>query len=129
MIEIQRALIEAGLLPEEMPQNFTFRKVRQVLTEIDVTERGKLNEAIAAAKHLGLRSPLATVIFIKHHLSGAHEVEVDRLSESEEQAACYAVLVYPEGEVPIKTDLLPDNLQAGTRLSYDPVKAEYKSFS
>jgi hypothetical protein len=127
MIEIARALREAGLLPEVMPQNFTFRKVREVLTEMDVTEREKLNEAIAASKRLGLRSPLAAVIFIKHHLAGAHEVEVDRVSESDEQDNRYAVLVYPEGEVPIRTDLLPGKVQEGTRLNYDPGKAEYSS--
>jgi hypothetical protein len=129
MIEIERALTEAGLLPEVMPQNFTYRKVREVLTEIDAAEPAKLSEAIKAAARLNVRSPLALVIFIKHHLVGAHEVEVDRLSESDEQDKRFAVLVYPEGEVPISTEFLPDKVREGARLHYDPDKAEYSSAS
>ena len=127
MIEIERALVKAGLLPEEMPQSFTFRKVREVISEINVAETAKLSEAIAAATRLELRSPLAAVIFIKHHLSGTHEVEVDRVSENEAETERYAVLVYPEGEVPIRTGLLLGKVQEGTRLNYDPGKAEYSS--
>jgi hypothetical protein len=129
MIETQSALVEAGLLPAEMPQNFTYRKVREVLAEIRVEDRAVLSAALAAAKRLEVRAPLAVVIFIKHHLQGAHDVEVDRVDESEEQSKSYAVLVYPEGEVAVGTEFLPDKAQAGTRVHYDPVIGEYSAVS
>ncbi len=125
MIEIQRALIEAGLLPEDLPQNFTFRRVREILAEMETVKPAKLSAAVDAATRLQISAPLAAIIFIKHHLSGAHQVEVDRVAENEEQRKRYAVLVYPEGEVTVGADFLPDKIREGTLLSYDPDKGEY----
>lgn len=34
MIDSDRILVEAGLLPEEMPNNYTFNKVRKILSEL-----------------------------------------------------------------------------------------------
>jgi hypothetical protein len=50
---------------------------------------------------LEVHGALTVAIFIKHHLGGAHEVEVDRVEASEE-GEVFAVLVYPEGELPLK---------------------------
>jgi hypothetical protein len=112
------------LLPEVMPDNFTFNKVREILCKLVSAEQGKLLEAIEAAGRLKIRGPLAIVIFIKHHLEGSHEVEIDRLEESEEGTR-FAVLVYPEGELPIQSECLPQNTDAGIRLSYDPAEGRY----
>lgn len=128
MIEAYRSLIKAGLLPEEMPNNYTFNKVREILSEIDKAEASELNAALAMASKLEVRGPLAIVIFIKHHLQGAHQVEIDRVEENEEQGASYAVLVHPEGELPINLKHLPPEVREGSRLRYEPVKGEYASY-
>ena len=118
-------LTEASILPEEMPQNFTFKKVREILDGLEQFETDELRAAIAAAGRLKIRGPLATVIFIKQHLAGAHEVEIDRVDESEEGARL-AVLVYEEGEVPIQVEQLPQNISAGGRLLYEPGEGQYR---
>jgi hypothetical protein len=112
-----RLLVEEKILPETMPENFTFNKVREILRELDHAGQDELREAIEAAGKLKIRGPLATAIFIKHHLEGEHEVEVDRIDEGEEGARL-AVLVYPEGEVPITVESLPPHIDVGVRLRY-----------
>jgi hypothetical protein len=77
------------------------------------------------AQRLEIRGPLAALIFIKHHLDGAHEVEVDRIAESAEGAR-YAVLIYTEGELPVPLECVPRNIEAGSRLRYDPNSALYR---
>jgi hypothetical protein len=116
--------VEAGLLPEVMPDNFTFNKVREILIELEKTDQESLREAIQGAKGLKIRSPLSAMIFIKHHLEGAHEAEVDRIDESEE-GTHFAVLVYPEGEVTILIEYLPEGVNVGSRLNYDPSIKKY----
>ena len=123
--EAQKQMFEVGLLPEVMPNNFTFRKVREILSQLENIDADKLREAINAAKGLKIHGPLASVIFIKHHLDGAHEVEVDRLEESEEGMR-FAVLVYSEGELPIQVEFLPEGINVGSRLRYDPSKESYR---
>jgi type II secretory pathway component HofQ len=125
MLDAQHLLVKEGILPAEMPANYTFNKVRSVLAELDETEEAKLYEAVKAAKALSLSGPLATIIFIKHHLAGAHEVEVDRVVRNEEEGKTFAVLVYAEGEVTVSTRHLPENLREGSRLSYDPKAGNY----
>jgi hypothetical protein len=120
----QRLLVEAGLLPEVMPDNFTFNKVREILVDLDDNNQECLREAIQGAKELQIRSPLSAMIFIKHHLEGAHEVEVDRIDENEE-GTHFAVLVYPEGEVTTRIEYLPEGVKIGSRLHYDPSKMKY----
>jgi hypothetical protein len=122
--QAQRLLIEAKILPEAMPLNYTFNKVREILRELEDTNQDKLSEAIEAAGSLKIRGPLATLIFIKHHLEGEHEAEVDRIDESEEGARL-AVLVYPEGEVPIPVESLPAHINTGVRLHYDQSERSY----
>ncbi|MCA1593788.1 MAG: hypothetical protein LC754_14290 [Acidobacteria bacterium] len=117
-------LTGAGLLPREMPDNYTFNKVREILSTLESSGGEALRGAVTAASRLEVRGPLAATIFVKHHLAGAHEVEVDRLSESEEGVR-YAVLVYTEGELPIKTNFLPEDVREGSRLSYDPSTGRY----
>jgi hypothetical protein len=116
--------VEAGLLPEAMPDNFTFNKVREILDQLDNIDQESLREAIQIAKGLKIRSPLSAMIFVKHHLEGVHEVEVDRIDESEE-GTHFAVLVYPEGEVTIQTEYLLEGVNVGSRLHYDPSKKKY----
>ena len=111
-------------MPEEMPQNFTFRKVREILDSLEGFETDELRAAIAAAVRLKIVGALATVIFIKQHLAGAHEVEIDRVEESEEGTSL-AVLVYEDGEVPVRVEQLPQNISAGSRLRYEPAAGEY----
>jgi hypothetical protein len=121
---VQALFIEAGLLPEAMPANFTFNKVREILVDLENTGQQSLSEAIQVAKELKIRSPLSAMIFVKHHVEGAHEVEVDRIDASEE-GTHFAVLVYPEGEVTIQTEYLPEGINVGSRLNYDPSKKKY----
>lgn len=116
--------VEAGLLPEVMPDNYTFNKVREILRGFELAGQDNLREAIEATGKLKLRGPLATLIFIKHHLEGEHEVEVDRIDEGEDGARL-AVLVYPEGEVPIPVESLPTHVDVGVRLRYAPSKCSY----
>lgn len=116
--------VEAGLLPEVMPDNFTFNKVREILDQLENSDRAGLLEAIQVVKDLKIRSPLSAMIFIKHHLEGAHEAEVDRIDESEEGTR-FAVLVYPEGEVTILIEYLPEGINVGSRLHYDPSIKKY----
>lgn len=123
--ETQRLLAEAGVLPREMPHNFTYDKVREVLTKMGEAEPIRLREAIARARALEIMNPLAAVIFIRHHTEGAHEVEVDRLEEDEAGGGRYAVLVYPEGEVPIKVEHLPRVAGGGSRLQYQPPEGRF----
>ena len=122
--EAQKQLTDAGLLPEVLPNNFTFNKVREILSRLEQSDVDKLSDAIGAAKGLKIRGPLASAIFIKHHLDGEHEVEVDRLEESEEGTR-FAVLVYPEGEMPVQVEHLPEGIQGGNRVRYDPSKERY----
>lgn len=121
----RRELVEAGLLPEAMPNNVTFNKVRAILSKLENTDPEKLRVAIGAATGLKIRGPLASMIFIKHCLSGAHAVEIDRIAESEEGKR-FAVLVYPEGEVPIEVELLPEGVNDGRQLRYDPSEEIYR---
>lgn len=125
MLDIHASLTEAGLLPAELPDNYTFRKVREVLSELEKPDASEFERAIEAARRLEVRGPLAAVIFIKHHLAGEHEVEVDRLVEDEGQGAGYAVLVYPEGEVPVRLGYLKGEARTGSRVHYDAASAEY----
>ncbi|HEY0322357.1 MAG TPA: hypothetical protein VGC66_15475 [Pyrinomonadaceae bacterium] len=125
MLEAHRRLIEAGLLPEEMPNNYTFNKVGGILSDLDKANPLELNEAIKAASRLEVHGPLSVVIYIKNHLRGRHEVEIDRVTENEERDSKYGVLIYPEGELPINSKYLPDDIQEGSRLQYDPVNGEY----
>lgn len=126
MIDAHRSLVKAGLLPEEMPDNYTFNKVRRILSEIAEADPSELNRAIARALEFEISGPLAALIFIKHHLLGPHEVEVDRLINHEEQNVTYGVLIYPEGELSVNTKYLPDDAQEGSRLQYDPTYGAYK---
>ncbi|MET0645086.1 MAG: hypothetical protein ABW208_00610 [Pyrinomonadaceae bacterium] len=121
-------LAEAGLLPREMPDNYTFRKVKKILPVLEEAKPERLREAIAAARQMGVHGALAAVIFIRHHLGGAHEVEVDRV-EAGEEGEGFAVLVYEEGELPLKVAHLPQEVKGGMRLRYDPVKCSYHSTS
>lgn len=121
----QQLLAEAGVLPREMPHNFTYDKVREVLTQLEGAEPDQMREAIANARRLEINSPLAAVIFVRHHIAGAHEVEVDRLEVNEEVGTRYAVLIYPEGEVPIKVEHLPEEVGVGCRLQYQPSEGQF----
>jgi hypothetical protein len=123
--EAERVLREAGLLPREMPENYTFGKVREVLGALRGEEPRRLREAAEAALGLGVRGPLAAAIFVRHHLEGAHEAEVDRVSEGE-GGERFAVLVYPEGEVPLPAERLPEEVSAGDMLRYDPGRRVYE---
>lgn len=125
MIDAQAMLVEAGLLPAEMPANYTFNKVRKILSELNDAPPAELNRAIIVASDLEIRAPLPAVIFIKHHLSGRHEVEVDRVVNSDEDNTRYAVLIYAEGEVPVSARHLPDSIGEGTRLLYEPENGAY----
>ncbi len=125
-IKAQSLLIEAGLLPKEMPSNFTYDKVREVLAGLEGHEVEELRRAVERAVQLEVRGPLAAVIFIKHHFDGEHEVELDRMEENEETGTRYAVLIYPEGELPIKLEQMPEGIESGSRVRYDPeAKAGY----
>jgi hypothetical protein len=123
--ETQRLLAEAGVLPREMPHNFTYDKVREVLTQLGGIEPIQLREAVDRARALEIMNPLAAVIFIGHHARGAHEVEVDRVEEDEGGGGRYAVLIYPEGEVPIKVEHLPAGVGVGGRLRYLPPEGRF----
>lgn len=107
-----------------MPENFTFNKVREILQELEACEAADLRGAIEAAQRLKIRGPLAVVIFIKHHLAGAHDVEVDRVEENE-AGYDYAILIYPEGEVPLRVVNFSRNISPGSQLHYDPAKGQY----
>lgn len=124
----QELLVEAGLLPRQMPENYTFRKVKELLAGLEGKKEDEIRKAITLAKRQEISGPLATVIFIKHHLGGAHEVEIDRLEESEEGVR-YAVLVYPEGELPTKLMHLPQGVQGGSRLQYSQIEGQYELVS
>lgn len=113
-------------MPEALPESFTFRKVRELLVELENREQGRLDEAIKAIKGLKIHGPLAALIFIKHHLDGGHEVEIDRIEESEDGIQ-YAVLIYAEGEVPLRVEWLPKNVSEGVHVRYDPVEARYRA--
>lgn len=123
--DAKRLLTEACLLPEEMPDNFTFNKVREILDGLKTSETGELREAIAAAVRHKITGPLAAAIFVKHHLEGAHEAEIDRTEEGEE-GRLFAVLIYPEGELPILIEHLPQNVSPGARLHYDSSQGQYQ---
>jgi hypothetical protein len=121
----KRLLTEACLLPEEMPDNFTFNKAREILGGLKTSETDELREAIAVAVRHKITGPLAVVIFVKHHLEGSHEVEIDRTEEGEE-GSLFAVLVYPEGGLPIRVEHLPQNISPGTLLHYDSSQGQYQ---
>jgi hypothetical protein len=112
-------------LPAELPDNFTFNKVREILEGLETVEEDRLSEALAAALRLRIKGPLAILIFLKHHLAGAHEVEIDRLEEGE-SGAQYGVLIYPEGELPISVEFLPTHADAGAAVHYDPSQEQYR---
>jgi hypothetical protein len=107
-----------------MPENFTFNRVKEILDQLKDAEDADLRAAIEAALRLKIRGPLAAVVFVKHHLSGAHEVEVDRIDEGEDGTR-YAVLVYPEGAVPLQVEQLSRTPATGDHLRYDPSAAKY----
>lgn len=121
----KRLLTEASILPEEMPENFTYNRVREILDQLETSGADELRAAIAATQRLKIRGPMAAVIFIKQHLAGAHEVEIDRVDEGVEGASL-AVLVYPEGEVPVQVEFLPGNVSAGSLVRYEPAAGEYR---
>ena len=121
----QELLVEAGLLPRQMPENYTFRKVRELLAGLEGKNEDEIRKAIKLVARQEISGPLATMIFIKHHLGGAHEVEIDRLEESEEGVK-YGVLVYPEGELPIKLKYLPQDVQVSSRLQYSSSSSQYE---
>lgn len=123
--ETHGLLAEAGVLPREMPHNFTYDKVREVLTPLGEAEPARLGEAVERARALEITGPLATVIFIRHHTGGAYEVEVDRLEDDEAGGGRYAVLIYPEGEVPVKVEHLPEGVAVGCRLQYQPAGGKF----
>ena len=125
MLDAHAKLVEAGLLPAEMPKNFTYNKVRTILAELEKADPSSFDEAVKAAKAMSLSGPQALAIFIKHHLAGAHTVEVDRVASNEEQGTSYAVLIYPEGEVPVRVDCLPDGVEEGKSLRYNPAEGKY----
>lgn len=125
MIDAHRMLVEAGLLPEDMPNNYTFNKVRKILPELNEAAPQEFNEAIAKALKLEVLSPLVALIFIKHHLLGEHGAEIDRVEKNEETGTSYAILIYPEGELPLNLKYLRGDIREGVRVSYDPVKGEY----
>lgn len=118
-------LAEAGLLPRELPKNFTFDKVREILSALDGRSAEELRAGVEAASRLGVRGPLASALFVKHHAGGRHEVEVDRVEASEEGGGAYAVLVYAEGELPLSVGQLPAGVGAGMRLTYEPEAGRY----
>jgi hypothetical protein len=120
----RRLLVEAGFLPETMTESVTFNKVRVILRDLDNSDEDKLREAIAVAAKLGIRGPLQSVIFIKHHLEGEIEVEVDRIDVSEDGKRL-AVLTYPEGEVSLSAESLPTEIDVGTRLHYNPSEGQF----
>lgn len=119
-----RLLTEASLLPAEMPENYISDKMRGILKELEACEAADLRGAIEAAQRLKIRGPLAVVIFIKHHLAGAHEVEVDRVEEHD-AGYDYAALIYPEGEISIRVVNFSRNISSGSRLHYDPAQGQY----
>lgn len=125
MLEAQRILVEAGLLPKEMPNSVTFNKVRQILSEIEGGAPSEIKEAARLASNLQIRGPLAVVIFIKHHLQGEHGVEIDRITKAEEGEPRYGVLIYPEGELPVNIKHLPSGITEGSRIRYEASKGEY----
>ena len=59
----QEVLAEAGLLPREMPKNYTFDKVREILDSLAGAGAEDLRAAAAAARALALRGPLGAAIF------------------------------------------------------------------
>ena len=122
--QARRILVEAGFLPETMRESVTFNKVRVILRDLDNSDEDRLREAIAVAAKLGIRGPLQSVIFIKHHLAGEFDVEVDRIDESEEGKRL-AVLIYPEGEVALPAESLPTEIDVGTRLHYNPSEGQF----
>jgi hypothetical protein len=123
--QLRSLLVEAGMLPETMPESVTFNKVREILKTLADTDSEELSKAIRAAQEQKIRGPLASVIFIKHHLKGAHEVEVDRVDESEEGTSL-AILIYPEGEVPVRVEYLPEGVNTGSLLHYDPSEERFR---
>lgn len=122
---VYELLDEAGMLPRQMPENYTYKKVKEILTHLEGKDEDEIRKAITLAVKQEISGPLATMIFIKHHLVGEHEVEIDRLEESKEGVK-YAVLVYPEGEVPIKLKHLPQGIQSGSQLQYSQTEGQYE---
>jgi len=118
-------LAAEGLLPREMPNNYTFNKAREILAELEGAGAEELRGAAAAARALNLRGPLGAAIFVKHALAGAHAAEVDRVDEGEEGAR-FGVLVYPEGEVVVEAGRLPEGVDTGSRVRYDPATGRYE---
>jgi len=125
MSKAHEVFVAAGLLPQEMPVNYTFDRVREVLAGLGARGEDELRAAAESATRLGVRGPLAAAVFVLHHLSGGHEVEVDRLAVNEGTGERFGVLVYPEGEVTVGAANLPEGTGAGARLRYDPAAGSY----
>ena len=125
MSKAHEVLAGAGLLPRELPESYTYERVREVLAALEGRAETELRAAAEAAVRLGVRGPLAAAVFVRHHLGGAHEVGVDRVAEHEGTGERLAVLVYPEGEVPVALGALGLEVGAGDRLRYDPQAGRY----
>lgn len=121
----ENLLIKAGILPEKMPHNYTYDQVREVVSSLGGYEESLVRGAVPVLSRLGISGPLQSAVFIKHHLSGEHEASIDRVITNEETGDRYAVLTYPEGEVPVKLDKLPEGARAGRKLRYSPTEGEF----
>jgi hypothetical protein len=126
-IKLTKMLVDAGVLPPEMPQNYTYGKVREVLGDIGDREEVRAREALSALSRLEIAGPLQSALFIKHHLAGEHETSVDRVIDDVETGEKYAVLTYPEGELPVKLKNLPRGTRGGRRLRYDPAACRFNA--
>ena len=122
---VKNLLIKAGILPAKMPHNYTYDQVREVVSTLSGYDEALVSGAISMLARLGISGPLQSAVFIKHHLAGEHEVSIDRLMTNEETEDQYAVLTYPEGEVPVRLDMLPDGARAGRKLRYSPTEGKF----
>jgi hypothetical protein len=109
-----------------MPRNYTYDKVREIVESLKEHDEESVRDAVSALSHLKIAGPLQSVIFIKHHLDGDHETTVDRIISDEESGEQFAVLSYPEGELPVKLDKLPGGPQVSKRLRYNAAKRKYE---
>jgi hypothetical protein len=121
---LEKLLIEARVLRASMPNNYTYNKVREILTDLEKAEEGALKEALTPLAAYGIKSPLGAVTFLKRDLGGRHKVGVDRVTMTE-QGEELAVSDYPEGGLPIPVKNLPRGLGEGVRLRYDPASGRY----
>lgn len=109
-----------------MPKNYTFDKVREMLTGIKVADPQTLKESIEAAQWHEIKGALTAAIFVSHHLAGDHDVSVDRLITDEETGERYAVISHAEGELPIKMAKNARGVRAGSTLRYEAADGGYK---